>query len=235
MYPSDIPQVPPAPDDFRLAEALADAAVALYAAQGRAETARTAVRLARETVEGAERAGLSLVEEGGLISPEAWTHESVRAFETISGAVGHRTHWDELWAVPIARVDDTAECAGCAHALEATGLRALLLLRIRTHRRRFSVLTLASHTPYAFDDTAVRTARLLSTHIGVALQSATVLEQLTEALETRDVIGQATGILMEQLNIGPTTAFERLVKASQQANVKVRDIALRIVGAAAPD
>ncbi|WP_329120271.1 ANTAR domain-containing protein [Streptomyces sp. NBC_01465] len=227
--------MPLAPVDFRLAETLADAAVALYAAQGRAATARTAVRLAEEAVTGADCAGLSLVVQGGLISPEAWTHDAVRAFDTAAESAAHRTHWDELWAVPFAHIDDTAECEGCARALEATGLRSVLLLRIRTQSRRFSVLSLASYTPRIFDDPAIRTARLLSTHIGVALQSATVLEQLTEALETRDVIGQATGILMEQLGIDAAQAFDRLVRASQQANVKVRDIALRIVGAAVPD
>lgn len=56
-------------------------------------------------------------------------------------------------------------------------------------------------------------------------------EQLTEAMRTRDLIGQATGILMERLDIDAGGAFESLVKASQRENVKLRDLARRIVDA----
>jgi AmiR/NasT family two-component response regulator len=45
---------------------------------------------------------------------------------------------------------------------------------------------------------------------------------------SRQQIGQAVGILMERHKIDEDTAFARLVAASQQARVKIRDIAARI-------
>ena len=48
---------------------------------------------------------------------------------------------------------------------------------------------------------------------------------LEEALLSRDVIGQAKGILMERLHLTPDQAFEELRTASQKHNRKVRDIA----------
>jgi AmiR/NasT family two-component response regulator len=48
---------------------------------------------------------------------------------------------------------------------------------------------------------------------------------LQEAVLTRDVIGQAKGILMERHKITAEEAFERLRSASQHQNRKLRDIA----------
>lgn len=52
---------------------------------------------------------------------------------------------------------------------------------------------------------------------------------LRVALESRDVIGQAKGILMERHSIGAEEAFARLVEMSQNGNVKVRVIAENLV------
>src|SRR3954452_13469773 len=53
------------------------------------------------------------------------------------------------------------------------------------------------------------------------------VEGLQEALLSRDVIGQAKGILMERLHLTPDQAFEQLRMASQHLNVKLRDVAAR--------
>jgi len=54
------------------------------------------------------------------------------------------------------------------------------------------------------------------------------VEGLQEALVSRDVIGQAKGILMERLHMTPDQAFEELRMASQRLNVKLRDLAVRV-------
>jgi GAF domain-containing protein len=79
------------------------------------------------------------------------------------------------------------------------------------------------------------TMLLLAAHAAVALHSARGLEaeklrtaQLTEALESRDVIGQAKGILMERRGTGADEAFDILRRASQDLNIKIRDIATTI-------
>ncbi len=55
---------------------------------------------------------------------------------------------------------------------------------------------------------------------------------LKEALITRTVIAQATGMLMAEQNLTDEVAFARLQELSSHTNVKVRDIAVRIVGEA---
>jgi AmiR/NasT family two-component response regulator len=55
------------------------------------------------------------------------------------------------------------------------------------------------------------------------------IEQLEEALETRTVIGQAVGMLMERFDIGKDEAFAFLVRCSSHENRKLHDIATQIV------
>ena len=52
---------------------------------------------------------------------------------------------------------------------------------------------------------------------------------MTEALKTREVIGQAQGILMERERITADQAFDVLRRASQRMNVKLRDVASHLV------
>ncbi|MFJ9666594.1 GAF and ANTAR domain-containing protein [Streptomyces sp. NPDC101219] len=139
-------------------------------------------------------------------------------------------YWDRLWHSPEAGIaDSTLDEAGAA--LAGLGLRSALSQRLRADRRRLTVLTVYARKPHAFDDGTRRVARLLTAHAGIALESATVREQLTEAMRTRDLIGQATGILMERMSMDASGAFDRLVRASQRENTKLRDLARRIVDA----
>ena len=58
------------------------------------------------------------------------------------------------------------------------------------------------------------------------------IETLKEALRTRTVIGQAIGLLMCEATITADAAFARLVDASSHTNVKLREIAERMVAQA---
>jgi AmiR/NasT family two-component response regulator len=55
------------------------------------------------------------------------------------------------------------------------------------------------------------------------------VDDLRKALSTKPVIDQAKGVLMAKHGCTPDEAFEMLTDASQRANVKVREIAARIV------
>jgi len=62
-------------------------------------------------------------------------------------------------------------------------------------------------------------------------KAETVIEQLQEALQSRDVIGQAKGIIRTRERCGADEAFEWLRVLSQHRNVKLREIAQAIVDA----
>jgi AmiR/NasT family two-component response regulator len=54
-------------------------------------------------------------------------------------------------------------------------------------------------------------------------------ETLNQALSTREVIGQAVGIVMERYRLDPHRAFAFLVRTSQVGNVKLHDVAVGVI------
>ncbi|MCU1369258.1 MAG: two-component system response regulator [Ilumatobacteraceae bacterium] len=60
------------------------------------------------------------------------------------------------------------------------------------------------------------------------------VRQLIGALEHRDVIGMAKGVLMARSKLTPDEAFAMLCSASQRENVKLWEVAARIVSEHAP-
>ena len=63
----------------------------------------------------------------------------------------------------------------------------------------------------------------------VAIGGAAVISQLTRALDSRKVIGQALGILMERYSLDEARALAYLRRESSHRNVKVRDLAAEVV------
>ncbi|MFJ5996763.1 ANTAR domain-containing protein [Streptomyces sp. NPDC092370] len=230
---SEFPDLPRYPAGVELAEALTVASQQLHETLTPHSALRTAVRLAVHLMPGAEHAGVSVIERGSTMRTLAWTDEVVRSAE--NRHTGREQHglWNLLWNSPVARITDSEADDGW-DVLADLGLRSALALRLRADRRRLTVLTAYASKPGVFDEDATRIGRLFTAHVSIALDSATVREQLTEAMRTRDLIGQATGILMERQGIDASAAFESLVRASQRENVKLRDLARRIVGAHNP-
>jgi AmiR/NasT family two-component response regulator len=72
-------------------------------------------------------------------------------------------------------------------------------------------------------------AQLFATHAAIAIGHAHERETLNEALQTRKVIGQAVGILMERYDIDEDRAFAFLVRASSHGNLKLRAVARELV------
>lgn len=81
----------------------------------------------------------------------------------------------------------------------------------------------------AFDDHAVVTAGLFAGHAGALLYGADQARDLGAALDSRDVIGQAKGILVERFTLDSDEAFALLVRSSQDTDVKLVDVARWLV------
>jgi hypothetical protein len=83
-----------------------------------------------------------------------------------------------------------------------------------------------------FDDEDVESAQLLAAHLAILLDWTGSISderarstELVKAIETRDLIGQAKGILMERDRLTADQAFDVLARVSQRLNRKLRDIA----------
>jgi GAF domain-containing protein len=121
-------------------------------------------------------------------------------------------------------------------AAAKSGVLAVLCVPLVLNGQAVGTLNLYSKTTHGFTEAGEETARLFSEQAAVACVNAEVYwrtynltEHLREALESRDVIGQAKGILMARRGCTPDAAFEALRKASQRRNVKLRDVAEGVV------
>jgi GAF domain-containing protein len=74
---------------------------------------------------------------------------------------------------------------------------------------------LYSRAPDAFNDESEHVGLLLAAHAAVAMASAQREEHLLRAMETRDLIGQAKGILMERNKITANQAFSLLIRPAR--------------------
>ncbi|MEQ0564114.1 GAF and ANTAR domain-containing protein [Amycolatopsis sp. NEAU-NG30] len=98
--------------------------------------------------------------------------------------------------------------------------------------RLSGALNIYSRKPGAFDAGAIDVALLLATHASLALAHTEAVASaeleaanLRRAIDSRDVIGQAKGILMQRRGITADEAFDVLRRTSQDLNVKLADVA----------
>jgi GAF domain-containing protein len=107
----------------------------------------------------------------------------------------------------------------------AHGVASMMSFQLYARDDNLGALNLYALEPHAFDDEAAHVGALLATHAAVALASTQTEANLRTALLSRDMIGQAKGILMERFKIDQSAAFELLVAVSQHTHRKLRDIA----------
>ena len=111
----------------------------------------------------------------------------------------------------------------------AKGLRSQMGMRLYTERETLGGLNMYSTTSDTIDVDAVHMAELFAAHASLALGHDRREEQLSAALATRKVIGQAIGILMERHDLNEDAAFAYLTRLSSRTNVKLRRVAQEIV------
>jgi len=118
----------------------------------------------------------------------------------------------------------------CAAAIEL-GVYSILSFQLYTHHRGCGsgALNLLSTRTNAFDVGAETTLAMMATHAAITLIAADKDTQFQSALASRDVIGQAKGIIMERYKLDAGRAFALLVKLSQDSNTPLRSVAQRLV------
>jgi ANTAR domain/GAF domain len=104
----------------------------------------------------------------------------------------------------------------------AAGVHAMLSFQLFTHNGRMGALNLFGCTPGAFTLESKALGAMLATHVGNAFIAADKELQFKSALSTRDMIGQAKGMIMERFNVDAVQAFDLLTKLSQQSTPESR-------------
>ena len=83
-------------------------------------------------------------------------------------------------------------------------------------------------TDSGFDRRVVDVVDVFAAHAAVAATQARVHAELADALQSRDVIGQAKGILMHRHQMTSSRAFKLLVRTSQNTNIPLRQVAEQV-------
>jgi GAF domain-containing protein len=108
------------------------------------------------------------------------------------------------------------------------GVRAQIGVRLFDSRRSKGALNLYSARVGAFDDVGSLGA-LFAHQSAQAIAYAQEVGNLSQAVRTRTLIGQAVGIVMERYGLNDERAFAFLQRLSSHRNVKLRDVAQEII------
>jgi len=188
----------------------------------------------------AEMAGISLLGETGRPTTGVFTDDQSPEMDAAQYESGRGPCLDSWREGRVVRVDDM-EAADMypefAAAAQAHGVRSTLSLPLVAGDECLGALNLYARSTGGFssEDEAVGTDLAAAAAIVLANASAfwaasQLSEQLAQAMQSRAAIEQAKGILMARSpRMSADEAFDVLRKASQRENVKVREIAQRVV------
>lgn len=111
----------------------------------------------------------------------------------------------------------------------AAGVHSLMSFQLYNHKARMGALNLFGLKAKAFTAECEAVGAMLATHAANALIADDVRLQFQSALASRDVIGQAKGMIMERFNVDAVRAFELLKRLSQTSNTRLALVAQELV------
>lgn len=186
------------------------------------------VHAARELIPHAAEASISLVTGRRTVQSRAASGELPRKVDALQSETGQGPCLDAAYDSQVVRVPDMGteeRWPKFARAAYDAGARSMLSIQLFVEGDNLGALNLFGEDVDVFDEESEQIALLVAAHAAIAFSDAKEIEQLTLALDTRDLIGQAKGILMERFKITPQQAFLVLTKASSESNTKLRDVA----------
>ena len=210
-----------------------------------AETIDTTIELvttlAAATMPNTSGAGVTLVDARGKRSLAASDPlvESADALQYQFDSGPCLTAWRDQVTV---RVDDTngdTRWPQWTAAVAELDLRAMLSVPLTTSGTAIGAIKVYSGQPDAYDTRAEHVLELFARQAAILLSNTQALAdarrlsaQLTEALNNRDIIGQAKGVLIAQGAANDQAAFVMLATASQRSNTKLIEVARRVIASA---
>jgi transcriptional regulator with GAF, ATPase, and Fis domain len=214
-----------------LAETFADVARALLAEPDTPRTLERIAHLAVETVEGCDHAGMTLV-RSNKVDTAAASDDVGPKVDALQNETGEGPCLSAIRDHEVFQTDDlVAEERWprfSARAAEETGVRSILAFRLFVEEDTLGALNLYSDRPSAFDQEDRAVGAVFATHAAVAFSTARHEAQMDQALASRDLIGQAKGIIMAREGVTAEQAFAMLRRASQDLNMKLREVAERV-------
>ncbi len=219
-----------------LEQNLAEVAQALFATGSVERSLQLTVDLAVDTVDGCDAAGI-FVSRDDRVTTVAFTDAIVVELDDLQIASDEGPCMEALAGGRHPFASDLADdqrWPTFGPAAARAGIRSALAFRLS--EQPVSALNLYARLPAAFGATDRAKGLIFATLAGLALDLAGEraddllrVANLHDALRTRELIGQAQGILIERERITGDQAFDVLRRASQHLNIKVREVARTLV------
>ena len=213
------------------ADEFAELALTLHEGSSFAETVERVLEFAVKALN-CSYAGVILVHDRARVETIAATHPVVADLDRIQIESGEGPDLEvvaDRHGVLIHDVRTDPRWPSWSRAVEQAGVRSMLGTRLYTTRTTIGSLNFYDPEPDRFGPEDVDVAHMLARHAAVALDTARDTENLWKAIDARNLIGQAQGILMERFGLDADQAFAVLRRYSQDNNLKLHAVAQRLV------
>jgi GAF domain-containing protein len=190
-------------------------------------------RAAVEVLPDVDYASITVKHEDGTLGTAAWTDEILLEVDRAQYEMQEGPCY--YAAVETAHVTSSDLAAderfpNYAAVALGKGIRAQAGIRLFDAPRSQGALDLYSTKVGSFEDFE-SLAALFAHQAAIAIGYASEVQNLNEAIRTRQTIGQAVGIVMERYGLTDERAFAFLTRLSQHRNVKLRLVAQEVIAA----
>jgi len=214
-------------------QSIAEAARTLNQPRSLDATLQTIVEVACNSVPGFDQVGIAtLHKKKDKVKTRAFTGDLVLRLDEIQyglreGPCSAALQGTE--AVSMSSLRDEQRWPRYVPQARAAGIRSQMAVKLHLDEYALGGINFYSTSCDDVTPDAQSLVRLFASHAAIALGHAHEREHLNEALQTRKVIGEAIGILMERHSMDDDRAFDFIVRASSHRNTKLRDIAQELV------
>lgn len=197
------------------------------------ETLGVIAEAARASVPGFDQVGISVLNRNGSVETRAATGSLVYKLDYLQYKLGEGPCLDVLVdprVIVAPRLQDDRRWPHYVRAANEMGIRSQLAVGlVAADGGVLGGLNLYSTTVDDIDVGAGAAAEDFAARAAIALAAAKNRHPLNEALHTRNVIGQAVGILMERHRVNEYRAFALLSAAATDAHSTLRMAAQDVV------
>ncbi|MDT5092442.1 MAG: hypothetical protein QOH60_1805 [Mycobacterium sp.] len=215
-----------------LAEKMAELARRVAAPSSVDDVLKSVTSTALEIIPGVDVAGVLLISKGGKFETHAGTSDLAGELDRLQQVFQEGPCVEAAIDELIVRTEDfegEQRWPRYAQSVVKLGIRSGLSFKLYTSESTAGALNLFGFEPHVFDSQSEAVGSVLAAHAAAAILASRRGEQLESALTSRDLIGQAKGIIMERYKVDAVRAFEMLRELSQTSNTKLVDIAQSVV------
>jgi transcriptional regulator with GAF, ATPase, and Fis domain len=219
-------------DRHEFGRRMAEAARGMSEARHPADTLQRIATMAVELIDACDVAGVCVLRTGRNDTC-AHSHASLLVMDDLQHDLAEGPAMGGASTADMVSVDDLRKGAPWprwgSEVADRTGVRAYLGFRLFVEDDSIGMLNLYAYEPAAFDHEDKLDGLVAAAHAAVALSATVRHDQLHTALTSRQVIGEATGILRERFALTSDQAFAVLKRLSSQQNIKLLAVAQQVV------